>query len=74
MTVIFAKCFESNFKIQPFWNKDLRERGRKRERERERGREREREKEREKEESLLGNGGIRLGINYSVSNKMKRDE
>ncbi len=22
----------------------------------------------------LGNGGIRLGINYSVSNEMKRDE
>ena len=23
---------------------------------------------------LLGNGGIRLGINYSVSNETKRDE
>jgi hypothetical protein len=23
---------------------------------------------------LLGNGGIRLGINYSVANEMKRDE
>jgi len=47
------------------------------EREREKEKERERERERKADitlEGQIGSGGIRLGINYSVSNEMKRDE